>query len=119
MAWDESKHPRVPQGNRNGGEFTKRAGYSSTESDVAKITKAINMCAGEKEPTIFLHPEEYKMVMSELATNLTKEEHSQPTAVRHIRNYTYRVEIISFGHYRVIGKWKIRAKRRKNTNGIH
>ena len=64
-------------------------------------------------PTVKLSREEYAMVMHELATNLTKEEHSVPIAIKHIRNYTYRVHIISFGHYRVIGKWIIRAKKRK------
>ena len=63
-------------------------------------------------PTIHLPREEYAMVMHELATNLTKEEHSYPIAVKHIRNYTYRVEILGFGNYRIIGKWKIPTRRR-------
>ena len=64
-------------------------------------------------PTVWLPKKEYAMVMSELATNLTKEEHSKSTAERSIGNYTYRVVIIGFGNYRVIGKFKIKKTRRK------
>ena len=42
MAWDESKHPRVPKGNSSGGEFTKRTGYSSTENTVDKIVRLVS-----------------------------------------------------------------------------
>lgn len=40
--WDESKHPRVPKGYPNGGQFKPR-GYSSLESEVEKISRRVNI----------------------------------------------------------------------------
>ena len=51
--------------------------------------------------------------MSELATNLTEEEHKQPILKKHIRNHTYRIIVRGFGDYRIIGKTTINSKRGK------
>ncbi len=63
-------------------------------------------------PTVFLPLSEYKMVMSELATNLTEEEHQLPIVKKHIRNHTYRIVVRRFGDYRIIGKTKIKSRKR-------
>lgn len=35
--WDESKHPRVPKGNRDGGRFAPKRGYSSATGIISRI----------------------------------------------------------------------------------
>ena len=67
-------------------------------------------------PTILLPLSEYKMVMSELATNLTEEEHEQVFAVRNIRNYSYTVIVRGFGDYRIIGKKPIKSRKRSKKH---
>ena len=37
MKWDESKHPRVPKGNRAGGRFAPKRGYSSATGIISRI----------------------------------------------------------------------------------
>ncbi|MBQ8720223.1 MAG: hypothetical protein IJY65_04245 [Clostridia bacterium] len=39
MAWDESKHPRIPKGNKGGGRFDFKKGYSSTTGIIQKIIR--------------------------------------------------------------------------------
>lgn len=64
-------------------------------------------------PTVWLSKKEYAMVMSELATNLTDEEHKMPVVTKYIRNYAYRVVVRGFGNYRVIGKYEIKPRKRR------
>ena len=64
-------------------------------------------------PTIWIPKTEYAMVMHELATNLTDEEHQMPVVIKHIRNFTYKIVIHRFGNYRIIGKYKIKVRKRK------
>ena len=118
MDFKENEHPRD-----NDGKFTK--GGNSDTAKLDELNQIYNSDGGNLNsfhneedslfsyPTVQLPEKEYAMVMHELATNLTKEEHSFPTAIRHIRNYTYRVQILSFGNYRVIGKYRIKAMKRK------
>lgn len=118
MEFKENEHPRDSDG-----KFTK-----ADNSDAAKLDELnkiynsdgedLNSFDNEKDslfsyPTVRLPEKEYAMVMHELATNLTKEEHSFPTAIRHIRNNTYKVQILSFGNYRIIGKSPIKSRQRK------
>ena len=118
MEFKENEHPRDSDG-----KFTK--GGNSDTAELDELKRIYNSDGGNLNsfddeddslfsyPTVRLPEKEYAMVMHELATNLTKEEHSFPTAIRHIRNYTYRVQILSFGNYRVIGKSPIKSKRRR------
>lgn len=55
-------------------------------------------------PTVRLPKDEYAQVMSELNTNLTKEQLSQPIVMKAIGNYLYTVEVYGFDDYRIIGK---------------
>ena len=106
------------------GQYVEKGNSDSRNSELEKakriyssdLPKSSNEDPYARFPTIKLPVDEYAEVMSELATNLTKEEHTQDIAIRHIGNYTYKVRIYSFGHYRVIGKWKIRSRRRKKWN---
>ena len=54
--------------------------------------------------TIILPKKEYAHVMSELNTNLTKEQLKQKIVSKPIGDYIYTVEVIEFGNYRIIGK---------------
>lgn len=58
-------------------------------------------------PTLLLPKNEYAHVMSELNTNLTKEQLKQPVVLKAIGNYIYTVEINGFDDYRIIGKREI------------
>lgn len=58
-------------------------------------------------PTVRLPKDEYAQVMSELNTNLTKEQLSQPIVMKAIGNYLYTVEVYGFDDYRIIGKKRI------------
>lgn len=57
--------------------------------------------------TVFLPKKEYAHVMSEIATNLTKEQSNKKVFSKNIGNYTYTVENNGFGDYRVIDKVEI------------
>ena len=41
MKWDESKHPRVPKGNRAGGRFAPKRGYSSATGIISRILRGV------------------------------------------------------------------------------
>lgn len=68
-----------------------------------------------EHPTVFLPLSEYKMVMSELATNLNEEDHKQPIVFKDIRNYRYIAVVRGFGDYRIIGKTPIVARKRSKN----
>lgn len=55
-------------------------------------------------PTVILSKREYSHVMSEIATNLTKEQSSKKVFRKAIGNYYYTVENNGFGNYRIIRK---------------
>lgn len=54
--------------------------------------------------TIILSKKEYAHVMSELNTNLTKEQLKHKIVSKPIGDYIYTIEVIEFGNYRIIGK---------------
>lgn len=57
--------------------------------------------------TIILPKQEYAHVMSELNTNLSKEQRRQSVVSKAIGNYVYIVENNGFNNYRIIGKYFI------------
>lgn len=57
--------------------------------------------------TIILPKQEYAHVMSELNTNLSKEQRQQSVVSKAIGNYVYIVENNGFDDYRIIGKYFI------------
>ena len=57
--------------------------------------------------TIILPKQEYAHVMSELNTNLSKEQRQQPVVSKAIGKYVYVVENNGFDEYRIIGKFPI------------
>lgn len=68
------------------------------ENKVLKVKKSIDF------PTIRLSKQEYAHVMSELATNMSKEQRQKSIVKKAIGNYYYTVENNGFGDYRIIGK---------------
>ena len=48
------------------------------------------------------------MVMSEISTNITEDELKMPVVVKGIRNYRYTFEVYGYGHYRIIGRKKLK-----------
>lgn len=118
MAWDESKHPRDRRG-----RFIDAYGYGAYRQNASyrEILDAQKQREPKSEtsakvdysdiPTVKLPRAEYAMVMHELATNLTDEEHNQRILTRSIRNYTYVVLNNGFGNYRIIKKKAIKPRR--------
>jgi len=62
----------------------------------------------EDYSTVILERKEYAHVMSEIATNLTKEQAKMRTFSKAIGEYIYVIENNGFGNYRIIKKRKIR-----------
>lgn len=62
-------------------------------------------------PTVWLEPQEYAHVMSEIMTNLTESQKASPTFFVRIGNYTYHVENNGGYNFRIIGKKKIISRR--------
>ena len=60
----------------------------------------------EQFRTVRLSADEYAHVMSEISTNLTKEQAKKNVFPKLIGDYTYTVENNGFGDYRIIGKAK-------------
>lgn len=76
--------------------------------DIISSVKAF--AKGSKDfPTVFLPKQEYAHVMSEIATNITKEQSQKSVFEKAIGNYIYTVENNGFGNYRIIGKTLIDA----------
>ena len=61
----------------------------------------------EDYSTVILERKEYAHVMSEIATNLTKEQAEMRTFSKAIGEYIYVIENNGFGNYRIINKTKI------------
>lgn len=57
-----------------------------------------------KYPTIWLEPQEYAHVMSELATHMPAKYKHRKIVTRPIGNFYYTVENRGFGNYRVIDR---------------
>lgn len=69
------------------------------------ISSIKTFAKGSKDfPTIFLPKQEYAHVMSEIATNITKEQSQKSVFEKAIGNYVYTVENNGFGDYRIIDK---------------
>lgn len=63
---------------------------------------------GSKDfPTVRLPKAEFAHVMSEIATNISREQSSKAVFKKAIGNYVYVVENNGFGEYRIIGKERI------------
>ena len=63
--------------------------------------------------TIILPKQEYAHIMSEFATNMSKEQRQQPIVSKAIGDYIYTIENNGFGNYRVIGKVPIGDGRKR------
>ena len=63
--------------------------------------------------TIILPKQEYAHIMSEFATNMSKEQRQQPIVSKAIGDYIYTIENNGFGNYRVIGKIPIGDGRKR------
>lgn len=58
--------------------------------------------------TVYLDKNEYKHLMSEIATNLSAEQKASSVFIKYCGNYQYIVENHGFGNYRVISRRKIK-----------
>ena len=112
MAWDESKHPRDRRGRFTDayGSYRQNTSYSEILASEGSASRTDDY---SEYPTVKLPRAEYAMVMHELATNLTDEEHKMPIVIKHICNSTYRIVVRGFGDYRIIGKTEIVCKKRR------
>lgn len=81
---------------------------NSATDDIISSVKTF--AKGSKDfPTVFLPKQEYAHVMSEIATNITKEQSQKSVFEKAIGNYVYTVENNGFGNYRIIDKTIIDA----------
>lgn len=94
--WEESKHPRKENGQFGEGGSGKVE--KSQRSD--KIRKRTR-----KE--VQLPKDEYARVMSELNTNLTKEQRKKKSITKAIGNHIYKIENKGFNNYRIVSKKEI------------
>lgn len=87
---------------------TKSSIVNPATDDIISSVKAF--AKGSKDfPTVFLPKQEYAHVMSEIATNITKEQSQKSVFEKAIGNYIYTVENNGFGNYRIIDKTLIDA----------
>ena len=87
---------------------TKNSIANPATDDIISSIKTF--AKGSKDfPTIFLPKQEYAHVMSEIATNITKEQSQKSVFEKAIGNYIYTVENNGFGNYRIIDKTLIDA----------
>lgn len=90
-------------------EWEKKKQKLTNTSKSGKIPVDIQRFARKVEDfkTLVLPTKEYAHVMSEIATNLTKEQSQKKVFSKAIGDYIYTVENKGFGNYRVIKKIKI------------
>lgn len=81
----------------------KSSTVNATTDDIISSVKAFAK-ASKDFRTIFLPKQEYAHVMSEIATNTTKEQRQKSVFEKAIGNYIYTVENNGFGNYRIIDK---------------
>lgn len=96
--WEESKHPRKENGQfGEGGGGSGKVEKSQRSDKIRKRTR--------KE--VQLPKDEYAKVMSELNTNLTKEQRKKKSITKAIGNYIYKIENKGFNNYRIVSKREI------------
>ena len=87
-----------------GARIAAKSSIVNTAND--DIISSVKVFAkGSKDfPTVALPKQEYAHVMSEIATNITKEQSQKSVFEKAIGNYVYTVENNGFGDYRIIDK---------------
>lgn len=95
--WEESKHPRKENGQFGVGGSSGKVEKSQRSDTIRKRTR--------KE--VQLPKDEYARVMSELNTNLTKEQRKKKSITKAIGNHIYKIENKGFNSYRIVSKKEI------------
>ena len=95
--WEASKHPRKENGQFGEGGGSSKVEKSQRSDKIRKRTR--------KE--VQLPKDEYAKVMSELNTNLTKEQRKKKSITKAIGNYIYKIENKGFNNYRIVSKREI------------
>lgn len=95
--WEESKHPRKENGQFGEGGSSGKVEKSQRSDKIRKRTR--------KE--VQLPKDEYARVMSELNTNLTKEQRKKKSITKAIGNHIYKIENKGFNSYRIVSKKEI------------
>ena len=95
--WEESKHPRKENGQFGEGGSSGKVEKSQRSDKIRKRTR--------KE--VQLPKDEYAQVMSELNTNLTKEQRKKKSITKAIGNHIYKIENKGFNNYRIVSKKEI------------
>ncbi len=95
--WEESKHPRKENGQFGEGGSSGKVEKSQRSDKIRKRTR--------KE--VQLPKDEYARVMSELNTNLTKEQRKKKSITKAIGNHIYKIENKGFNNYRIVSKKEI------------
>ena len=78
--------------------------YSSQKQAKFKLDNQLFARKPEQFKTIRLPKKEYAMVMSEINTNITKEQFDSGLFQKAIGDYVYTVRVIDIGEYEIVGK---------------
>lgn len=103
---ENGKSIQVP-GDMTYDEWWEKYVDNSKKHGKMKINIQLFAKKSEDFKTVFLPEQEYAHVMSEIATNLTKEQSEKKIFSTAIGDYIYTVENNGFGNYRVIKKIRI------------
>lgn len=93
--------------NAHGKAEWKNTLEKSGKSSILKLSMQFFAKEAKDFKTVILPKKEYAHVMSEISTNITKEQSSKTVFSKAIGDYIYTVENKGFGEYRVINKVKI------------
>ena len=85
--------------------FLQKTG-EMTPQDYANYRRELE--AGKYYTPIWLDPQEYAHVMSELNTNLSPEDRKHAIITKPIGNYYYTIVNYGFNDYKIIDKWPIK-----------
>lgn len=102
--WDRSQAAKARAAAR---KVQKTVANSSGNATIKKVGLQFFAKKAEDFPTVILERQEYAHVMSEIATNITKEQANKRVFSKPIGRYIYTVENKGFGNYRVIKKVEI------------
>lgn len=79
----------------------------NSQGGIIKIDMQFFAKSSKDFETVILPKDEYAHVMSEIATNISKEQEKKRVFTTAIGNFNYTVENNGFGNYRIVGKEKL------------
>lgn len=107
MPFDESKHPRDGDGRFTDGKSDFDRAAEKYFPHLISIARC-DIIALQSKKGIKLSKKEYAMVMSEISTNITKEQRKMPYFAKCIGNHCYFIRNNGFGYYIILSRRKLK-----------